>query len=235
MELCDEGAEAAEEEDGGGIFNEDEALAFARQQLMEQMRTHMVVDDVDAGNEANEPDKPEEQQVEAVEESEEQQIVAVEEPAPQQVVAADKGRRAKLKILPWGCFTIARREDRNDRGRLVTSFEARCVFHKLNGSTGCKKTLQYDADSEDDVLAALRFWCNEAPKYERQRYHRAMLESIIDVPTLPYELLLQDQITTKPANVQPDAVLDAEEQPAPKRRRRGRGRPGRDQARSESD
>ena len=116
--------------------------------------------------------------------------------------------------MPWGCAEIA------DAGDF---FEARCVFHQKNDRTGCKKRLHYKADTRDATLAALRFWLNSASTFNRQRYHIPSLRSVLDVPHLPYDVLLREQLTSKPAVVKTDDDIDAEEAVAIRARARGSG------------
>ena len=73
----------------------------------------------------------------------------------------------------WGPFTFTLK---HDVGRDVFSWQCSCPFHKLNDSTGCKRTLKlesghglsFEAENER-ALDLLRHWSNQALKYNRQR------------------------------------------------------------------
>ena len=115
--------------------------------------------------------------------------------------------RQKLKFIPWGVFTIARKVTADG----ATSFEARCTFHKKSADTGCKKTVQYNAATESHALGALKWWCNEARNHTRQSSHVAAFDELIEVPFLPHDVLLSQQIVEQPpAQVKTDLELDAE-------------------------
>ena len=64
-------------------------------------------------------------------------------------VPMEAGSRQKLRTIPWGPQSIARKK--NKRGKEV-AFECRCGFHKLNAGTVCKNTISYNAGSEEHAF-----------------------------------------------------------------------------------
>ena len=145
--------------------------------------------------------------------------------------------RKGLKKLKWGpCFDIAFRR----RAGKINGLEARCPFHRKSSRTGCKKTFDFDvpADPDDSVidvyLNALKWWCNCAKVWDRQKDHVAALEDVMAVPMFDEQALEAGKISgpkPKQGEVKTDDQLDRELAKASKLRvgaepqgARGRGR-----------
>ena len=118
------------------------------------------------------------------------------------------GKRGALEVERWGCFEIARKRVNH----IQSALECRCRFHRLNDSTGCKRTIGYTAESEEHVLAVARWWCNQATKWRKQSDHRTCFRDIMEVPHYPLELLRAEQITDPPSGyVRTDEEIDAQD------------------------
>ena len=137
--------------------------------------------------------------------------------------------------MKWGpCFIIAYRR----RAGKLHGLEARCPFHLKPSKTGCRKTFDLPEDADQSVidlhLNALKWWCNSAKSWDRQRDHRAALEDVMSVPMFEEHVLEARKIPgPKPAtkDVKTDDKLDRELAKASKPRggaerggARGRGR-----------
>ena len=57
-------------------------------------------------------------------------------------------RRGRLTLIKWGSCSIARRTVEGNR----KAFEARCVYHRLNSDSGCRKTIAFDGDQDEAVV-----------------------------------------------------------------------------------
>ena len=132
----------------------------------------------------------------------------VDSDEPVRLTAREPARRPrrKLRIIPWGPMEIARSYSDGKE----TQSEARCRLHRLNASSNCKKTLKYTADTEDHCLAAMKWWLNEGVHHTRQRTHIRLFEELWEVPYLPEDVLLAQQITQVPEATKTDIQLDQE-------------------------
>ena len=110
-------------------------------------------------------------------------------------VPMEAGSRQKLRIIPWGPQSIARKK--NKRGKEV-AFECRCGFHKLNAGTVCKKTISYNAGSEEHALIAAKYFLNQGALHRTQNDHLHVFDSIWEVPYIAHDILLQQQPTVVP-------------------------------------
>ena len=127
--------------------------------------------------------------------------------------------RGRLREIPWGCFTIARKRVSGQE----RAFECRCPFHRKNGTTNCKKTISYSQGNAEHALAAARWWCNQSLKTTTQFDHLKMFEDLMEVPFLPYDLLLEGQIVQAPVgHVKTDVEIATEIRAQSQGRGRGR-------------
>ena len=122
--------------------------------------------------------------------------------------APDIRARRRLRIIPWGSCTVARKVLEGEE----KAFEARCKYHRLSGSTQCKKTISYSGEEDETVaLHACFWWLNQSAHHSRQSSHVKCLDSVLDLPFLPLAVLERDQPTVVPAKgtVKTDGQLDA--------------------------
>ena len=230
LALQDEAAEEPDDDNGVyGLLADEEDVdiikmledAIEEEELLRQMIEQQEVqepepenDDVDLVEEGAEDDESEQD---------------AEEPEPDAPAPAEGITSfGRLRQIPWGAFVIARkRVDGQEK-----SLECRCLYHKKNQTTGCKKTISYTADNEGHALAVARWWCNQARDVHTQNDHLKLFEDIMEIPYYPYDVLLQGQIATLEGEVKTDVQIQKEEREAQKRARgRGRGRGRGDQGR----
>ena len=91
-------------------------------------------------------------------------------------------------------------------------FQARCLYHKKNDVTGCKRSIACGGapDAKDVCRRILMSWCLEAPLHQTQRSHLGVLLSSANA--LPMEVLesrLAD-LPPPPSNVRTDEEIDAD-------------------------
>jgi hypothetical protein len=213
-----------EQLDGNSNPEEDETFEDALARLVAEEEEAMRLaaeegaEDVPAGGEDEIVEVPEDETVEVPGEGE----VAPPEPPAEAAPRRARGARNQTIALQWGPCVISRSVSQAGHPFV----EARCVFHKLDTKTGCKKTFGFDNDSEPLVLGALKHWCNTSRDFDRQRHHMQSLKRWDDVPVQSEEVLLANRIPEAekpdPQTVRTDKELDADDAPA--RRARGRGR-----------
>ena len=114
----------------------------------------------------------------------------------------------------WGYFRFAWKKV-SIPSRPNGAIEANCPYHRLNVSSGCKKTVNLPSRSNADVgrvLLALKHWCNSAQHYQRQALH--ILPHKLDLSSTPPLDVVQMQLYSAepPRPVKSDVELDAEVQ-----------------------
>ena len=125
-----------------------------------------------------------------------------------QVAANGQLSMPRHGFVSWGPFSLKYTVSKNGSADI----EARCRFHKLSKSSGCKRRVAVSgsAEQEDSAIRALLHWCNRAcdPGIDRQRHH-IVVPLPLHAPPF-FELLKRQQITAPiPTPIFSDAQLDA--------------------------
>jgi hypothetical protein len=120
--------------------------------------------------------------------------------------------KAFCRDSPWGPFVFTWKP--SAMARHMGAIQVECLFHRLRQSTGCKKTVSLRNRSDDEiriVMNALRHWCNQATKFNRQRSH--MFPFKLDLALTPADgVVTAQKITVGPEHLaKTDDELDAEE------------------------
>ena len=133
-----------------------------------------------------------------------------------------------LENSSWGCFRITVRPSETLGDVSFGGWQASCLFHKKNRTTGCKKWFGLVADDYQtnvDTMKCLQYWCLSHVDFKRQRDHMAFDPQPADCP--PLHFLEACKIDDRPVHgsIKTDAELDVEDGiVGPRGRGRGRGR-----------
>ena len=147
-----------EPEDGNSV---EKWMEFIMEQ--EELNLQAVPEQDDSDDQDIAPAAPAEEE-ESEHEPQEPDVPEPEPTLPPPPPAPPGTRHGSLRKLPWGCFTIARL-------RHVQAFEVRCPFHRTKGGHQCRKTVDYDENSESHALMICRWWCNQAVYHNRHASH----------------------------------------------------------------
>ena len=81
-------------------------------------------------------------------------------------------------------FTLTRLQPSPEKPH--PGWQIRCPFHAKNDHTGCKKSLRTwrPGDTEESILAGIKWWALQAAKFDRQRWHRYIDPRNEPVPSL---------------------------------------------------
>ena len=110
-----------------------------------------------------------------------------------------------MPAFKYGPFHFTRKVAKSG----AVSWEATCPFHRKSSRTGCKHTRTVRPATEEEsqnVILRLKFWCNEALKFERQRDH---LRFVVTESSCPPATLVETMCLPKSAV--PDVVATDEE------------------------
>ena len=174
---------------------EEEALIAHAKEQEDILAAPNLEEEEDVQEEDAEAQGPEHQ--------EEAEVESTSQREPPRKKARQHGR---LRNVPWGCFDIVRKKTKLQE----LAFEVRCPFHRLHEDHRCVKTISYSLATEEHSLSVARWWANQATYHNKQRDHMKCFKNILEVPVLPYDVLLQGQLTQKPSGpVLTDAEVDA--------------------------
>ena len=74
------------------------------------------------------------------------------------------------------------------------SLQATCPYHKKSESTGCKKTVKLRVGTHehiDEVMWALKHWCNDAKSHDFQRWHVGL--EALDLDCVPGKAFIESR------------------------------------------
>ena len=113
----------------------------------------------------------------------------------------------------WGVFLMTRLPaSSSSRG----GWQATCPYHRKSQVTACRKAcmaIDTSQEASHRVLRQLKFWCLQAPIFDRQRAHM-LLDPRLETALPPDEVLDAQVPTVAPQGVLMDEQLDAQG-PAP--------------------
>ena len=114
----------------------------------------------------------------------------------------------------WGVFLMTRLPaSSSSRG----GWQATCPYHRKSQVTACRKACMAATTSQEAshrVLRQLKFWCLQAPTFDRQRAH-ILLDPRLEIILPPDEVLDAQVPTVVPQGVLTDEQLDAGGSAAP--------------------
>ena len=109
----------------------------------------------------------------------------------------------------WGVFLMTRLPaSSSSRG----GWQATCPYHRKSQVTACRKAcmaIDTSQEASHRVLRQLKFWCLQAPTFDRQRAHM-LLDPRLETALPPDEVLDAQVPTVAPQGVLLDEQLDAQ-------------------------
>ena len=109
----------------------------------------------------------------------------------------------------WGVFLMTRLPaSSSSRG----GWQATCPYHRKSQVTACRKAcmaIDTSQEASHRVLRQLKFWCLQAPTFDRQRAHM-LLDPRLETALPPDEVLDAQVPTVAPQGVLMDEQLDAQ-------------------------
>ena len=123
----------------------------------------------------------------------------------------DGEMQAFVRSLEWGHFSWSWKRTAPSRRHGV--IELTCPYHKLNQSSGCKKTVALQNRTREHVelvVLTLKHWANQALRFNRQRLH--ILPYKLDTSLTPSAAVVEAQkLVSPPVLPRTDVELDADD------------------------